>query len=117
MNLNSFIRLCNRYNEKVLKITSKLTGYDAKDELYSVRAIFGGFLNGDSFVITLKTNLKNGSLRYEAMLGVIWFDAYKKSYKMYELEELLIGGVSRLTHFINANTKGGGAYIEVTGDL
>ncbi len=50
MNLGSFVRLCNRYNEEALQITSKYVGYDAKDKFYGVRAVFGGFLNGDEFV-------------------------------------------------------------------
>ena len=118
MNLGSFIRLCDRYNEEALKITSKYQGYNNRDnELYAVRAVIGGFLNGNEFVITLKTNIKDGRGNYHIRLGGVWFSAYKRSYRMYEIEEFLIGGLKRLECFINANTTGGGAYIEVTGDL
>ena len=117
MNLGSFIRLCNRYNEEALKITCKYVGYDSKNDLHNVRAVFGGFLNGDEFVITLKTNIKNGIYNYSQRLGGLCFSGCETSFRMHEVERFLMEGLDRLQHYISANSTGGGAYIEVTGDL
>ena len=119
MDLYIFKRLCNRYNSAALSITSKYTGYDKKDDLYNVGAVFGGYLNGDEFVITLKTNIKNGNFRYGLVLGRVWLNEFESSFKMNEneLEKFLSDGLNCLKCFMNANSTGGGGYIEVMGDL
>ncbi len=90
----------NRYNEEALKITSRYTGYDAKNELYNVKAVFYGFLNGYEFVIKLKTNIKTGPCNYSVRLGGLWFGGYHKSYKMCEIEGFLVDGLDRLKHLL-----------------